>query len=102
MENKKLIMQGGSDLFIPLIAMLKTEFDEKSSTCIINCKNTLTFMKHFVDENNKNAVYISASRHPSFINDLVHCFRGKPQQKDLALRLYQEIVTYLINWYKTP
>ena len=71
-------------------------------TCIINCKNTLTFMKHFVDENNKNAVYISASRHPSFIDDLEHCFRGKPQQKDVALRMYQEIVAHLINWYKTP
>jgi hypothetical protein len=94
-------------LFTPLIDILQSEWGTRSSSptsktmmCILKCKNTLTFMKHNVSEDNKNAVYITAKRHETLVADLKKCFFRKPKGEMIhALALYQAILGGLLEWY---
>lgn len=92
-------------LFVPLIAILQADFDARSTKPtskvlmnIIKCKNTLTFMKHYVSEYNKNAVITTLSSHKSFVADLKRCFRGKAVNR--ALKMYRAILLGLKEWHK--
>lgn len=93
-------------LFDPLIALLQVEYDKRSLKKrtktfihVVNCKNTLTMMHGFVVENNKKAVYLTASQHPSLVLDLNKCFKTL-DQKSQALRMYSRAIEALLKWYR--
>jgi hypothetical protein len=43
--------------------------------------------------------YLSLKKEsPDFIENLKKCFRGKPERKNLALKLYKQAMSDMINW----
>ena len=98
---------GVNEELTALIALLQVEFDRRSLLKrrtktyihVVNCKNTLTLMHGFVVENNRKAVYLTASQHPSLVLDLNKCFKTLDQNTQ-AVRIYSRAIEALLKWYR--
>ena len=62
-------------------------------------KMILQIMQSFIWEDDWKSAYLSFKKcPPNFHEDLKGCFRGQPEKKTQAIKLYKEAMKSMIDW----